>query len=160
MLRILALLATLLVPSAAAAGFDDGVDAWLRGDFARAAAEWGPLAESGHAQAANNLARMAELGQDGPVDEAAAARWFRVAAERGHPQAQASLGEYYAERRGGLDDPEAACLWLLLARRAWPEESGGRRYVDFQLARLRPRLSDEQFADVEAQAQAWAPRRD
>jgi len=160
MLRVLILLATTLLPIAAGASFDDGVDAWLRGEWPRAASAWRPLAEAGHAQAAFNLARMAELGQGGPVDEAAAADWFLVAAERGHPGAQLALGEYYAERRGGLDDPEEACLWLLLARRALPEEAGARRYVDFQLARLRPRLTVEQFADAEARAAAWAPRRD
>lgn len=160
MLRALVILAATLLPATVGAGFDDGVDAWLRGEWPRAAAEWRPLAESGHAQAAFNLGRMAELGQSGAVDEAAAAEWFRVAAERGHPGAQLALGEYYAERRGGLDDPDEACLWLLLARRGLPDDVGARRYVEFQLARLRPRLSDDRFADAEARAAAWAPRRD
>ena len=42
----IAIAALLLWPAAAAAaGFEEGVDAYLRGEYARALAEWLPLAE-------------------------------------------------------------------------------------------------------------------
>lgn len=159
MRRVLAL-ALLLLPAVAAAGFEEGVDAYLRGEYTRARTEWTPLAERGHAQAAYNLGRMRELGLDGPADVAAAARWYREAAERGHADAQRALAQLLAEGKGDLDDPAEAAFWFAIAARAWPANSPARRHIDFQLTRLKTRLGDDAFAEAEARAGAWSPRRD
>ena len=102
-MRPVLFLALLLLPAVAAAGFEEGVDAYLRGEYARARTEWTPLAERGNAQAAYNLGRMRELGLDGPADAAAAARWYHEAAERGHGEAQRALAQLLAEGKGELD---------------------------------------------------------
>jgi len=159
-MRPVLFVALLLLPAVAAAGFEEGVDAYLRGEYARARTEWTPLAERGNAQAAYNLGRMRELGLDGPSDAAAAARWYLEAAERGHAEAQRALAQLLAEGKGELDEPTEAAFWLTLAARAWPADSPARRLIDFQLGRLKARLGDDAFAEAEARAAAWSPRRD
>lgn len=144
----------------AQATFEAGLDAFLRGDHASAAARWEPLARSGHAQSAFNLGRMGELGQGAPADDAAAAAWFRIAAERGHPGAQHALGQLIAEGRGGESDPVEAHLWLALAARQAVPGSAGARLIALQVEALRRRLSADQVTDAEAALANWSPRRD
>jgi TPR repeat protein len=52
-------------PLIAFATFEDGVDAFNRGDYSRAAREWQPLANSGDSDAARNLARLYQQGLAG-----------------------------------------------------------------------------------------------
>lgn len=70
----------------------DGFDAWYRGDYARAVAEWRPAANAGDADAQFNLGQAYTLGRGVPVDIALAQSWFRKAALQGHLQAQAKYG--------------------------------------------------------------------
>lgn len=70
----------------------DGFDAWYRGDYARAVAEWRPAANAGDADAQFNLGQAYTLGRGVPVDVAVAEGWFRKAALQGHLQAQAKYG--------------------------------------------------------------------
>jgi uncharacterized protein len=55
---ILILAAGLGFGGAARADFQDGMDAYDRGDYATAVQEWRPLAEQGVARAQNNLGIM------------------------------------------------------------------------------------------------------
>ncbi|KQN29461.1 SPOR domain-containing protein [Sphingomonas sp. Leaf38] len=80
---------------AAAPAFADvkaGVDAWAKGDFPRAVAEWRPLAIAGDADAQFNLAQAYKLGRGVPLDPALAESWFRKAALQGHLQAGDNYG--------------------------------------------------------------------
>jgi len=52
----------LSLPLIAFATFEDGVDAFNRGDYSRAAREWQPLANAGDADAARNLGRLYQQG--------------------------------------------------------------------------------------------------
>ena len=158
------LAALLAVPLAIAvpvhASFDDGIAAFLRGDYAAAWEAWRGPAEAGHAQSAFNLGRMCELGQGVTRDDGAAAAWFRIAAERGHPEAQRSLGQIYLERRGGLDDRTEALMWLTLARRAMAAGSPAERLTLLQLERLRADMTATEIAAGEQRADGFVPRRD
>lgn len=78
--------------AAAAADNKDGFDAWYRGDYVRAVAEWRPAANAGDADAQFNLGQAYTLGRGVPVDIKLAEGWFRKAAVQGHPQAQAKYG--------------------------------------------------------------------
>ncbi len=69
-----------------------GVDAWAKGDFARAVGEWRPLAIAGDADAQFNLAQAYKLGRGLPLDPALAESWFRKAAMQGHLQAGDNYG--------------------------------------------------------------------
>jgi cell division septation protein DedD len=92
--RILGALALGLMGAAVPADADvkAGVDAWAKGDFTKAVAEWRPLAIAGDADAQFNLAQAYKLGRGVPVDPALAESWFRKAAMQGHQQAEDNYG--------------------------------------------------------------------
>ncbi|RXD07162.1 sporulation protein [Sphingomonas sp. UV9] len=69
-----------------------GVDAWAKGDYARAVGEWRPLAIAGDADAQFNLAQAYKLGRGVPLDPGLAESWFRKAALQGHLQAGDNYG--------------------------------------------------------------------
>ena len=58
------------------ADFQEGGDAYNRGDYETALKELRPLAEKGNANAQFNLAQMYDKGQGVPQDYQQAARWF------------------------------------------------------------------------------------
>jgi len=78
-LATLILCASLALP--AQAGFDEGLAAYKRGDYATALKEWRPLAEAGDATAQFILGGMYAKGQGVPQDYGEAAKWYRKAAE-------------------------------------------------------------------------------
>ncbi len=65
-----------------------GVDAWSRGDFDKAVAEWRGPAIAGDADAQFNMGQAYKLGRGVATDPAQAIEWFRKAAVRGHAQAE------------------------------------------------------------------------
>ena len=108
--------ALLVVASQASwAGFDEGLAAAQRGDFATALKEWRPLAAQGDAKAQNNLGFMYANGQGVPKDDVEAVKWFRLAAEQGHAKAQTNLGIMYDTGEGVPEDDVEAVKWYRLA---------------------------------------------
>ena len=79
---------TLGLTAPAWAGFDEGVAAYQRGDYAAALSGWRPLGEQGHAEAQFKLGVMYANGQGVAPDIAEARKWWRKAAEQGHAGAQ------------------------------------------------------------------------
>jgi cell division septation protein DedD len=69
-----------------------GVDAWNRGDYVTAVAEWRKAAIAGDPDAQFNLAQAYKLGRGVPVDLPMAESWYRKAALQGHPQAEDNYG--------------------------------------------------------------------
>ncbi len=103
---------TLGLTAPAWAGFDEGVAAFNRGDYATALREWRPLAEQGHAKAQFNLGLMYNNGHGVPKNYPRAVKWFRKAAVRGHARAQHSLGFIYLTGRGVPNDNAEAVKWF------------------------------------------------
>src|SRR5262252_6842177 len=97
------------------AGFQEGVNAYDRGDYATAVREWLPLAQQGFVLAQFNLGLMYQQGQGVSQDYGQAMQWYRRAAEQGYAEAQAMLGLMYAQGRGVPQDVVQAYLWLTLA---------------------------------------------
>lgn len=85
-----------------------GVAAWEAGDYARAIAEWRPLAIQGDADAQFNLGQAYKLGRGVTQDLAQAAEWFRQAANQGHLQGEDNLGLVLYE----LSRKDEALPWL------------------------------------------------
>ncbi len=102
---------TLGLTAPAWAGFDEGVAAAKRGDYATALREWHPLAEQGVAAAQFNLGIMYDNGRGVPQDYAEAVGWWRKAAEQGHATAQYNLGIMYDNGRGVPRDYAEAVGW-------------------------------------------------
>jgi len=82
----------LTVATPALADVKAGVDAWERGDFAKAVAEWRGPAAQGDADAQFNLGQAYKLGRGVPMDLKQAEAWYRKAADRGHVQAADNYG--------------------------------------------------------------------
>ncbi|WP_380784038.1 SPOR domain-containing protein [Sphingomonas sp. R86520] len=82
----------MLVAAPAIADVKTGVDAWAKGEYPRAIAEWRPLAVAGDPDAQFNLAQAYKLGRGVPLDPALAESWFRKAAMKGHVQASDNYG--------------------------------------------------------------------
>jgi uncharacterized protein len=84
----------LAAPALAQSGTDvkAGVDAWSKGDYDRAVAQWKGPAEAGDADAQFNLAQAYKLGRGVPTDLARAADLYGRAAKQGHPQAADNYG--------------------------------------------------------------------
>ncbi len=95
---------TLGLTAPAWAGFDEGVAAYNRGDYATALREFRPLAEQGDAAAQHNLGLMYHIGQGVTQDYAKAVKWYRKAAEQGDAKAQHNLGFMYQNAKGVPDD--------------------------------------------------------
>jgi uncharacterized protein len=85
-------LTTVAVVMPALADTKAGVDAWNRGDYAGAVAEWRKAAIAGDADAQFNLGQAYKLGRGVPVDMAMAESWYRKAALQGHAQASDNYG--------------------------------------------------------------------
>jgi cell division septation protein DedD len=69
-----------------------GVDAWGRGDYTAAVAEWRQPAIDGDADAQFNLGQAYKLGRGVPLDLKLAEDWLRKAALQGHKQAEDNYG--------------------------------------------------------------------
>ena len=61
------------------ADYQDGLEAYERGDYATAMQEWRPLAEQGDAIAQYNFGLMYAFGQGVVQDYAEAVKWYRLA---------------------------------------------------------------------------------
>ncbi|WP_299326316.1 SPOR domain-containing protein [Parasphingopyxis sp.] len=85
-------LAAMALPWSVHASVQDGVEAWRGGDYARAVAEWQPLAQTGDPDAQFNLGQAYKLGRGVPQDMERARDLFGQAAQRGHLQAEANYG--------------------------------------------------------------------
>lgn len=78
--------------SAASADVRDGVEAWSRGDFSAAIAEWQSPAMTGDPDAMFNLAQAYRLGRGVPLDLARAEQLYAAAAAAGHLRASDTYG--------------------------------------------------------------------
>lgn len=93
------------------AGFDEGLRAYERGDYAMALCEWRPLAEQGSASVQFNLGLIYHHGEGVPQDYTQAMQWYRRAAEQGHAGGQTSLGLMYGKGQGVPQDDAQAMQW-------------------------------------------------
>lgn len=97
-----------VMPSIGLAGFDEGLAAFDKKDYATALREWRPLASNGDARAQFNLGVMYANGRGVPQDYKEAVKWYRLAADQGNAIAQSSLGVRYANGQGVVSSRVAA----------------------------------------------------
>ena len=154
MTRAVAILLLLALP--AWADFQDGLDAYDRGDYATALTEWRPLAEQGDANAQYNLGVMYDdmyfNGAAREQDYAEAIRWYRLAAEAGDARAQSILGALYCYGDGG-DVPQdyvAAHMWWSLAAAQGDDQA--RELRDNLVAEA---MTSPQIEEAQRRAREW-----
>jgi hypothetical protein len=114
---LLGLPLTLTQTPPAAAGWDEGVAAYERGDYATALEEFRALAEAGDSDGQVGLGILYFGGYGVARDFTQAARWFRRAAEQGNPYGQFELGDLYYRGLGVPEDVAQAAQWFERAAR-------------------------------------------
>ena len=119
MLKLLALLFLIITlgmaQGANAGSFEDGHDAYKRGDYATALSLLRPLATQGNADAQFVLGVMYKYGQGVVQDHKEAVKWFRLAAAQGFALAQSMLGTLYEVGRGVPQNYVRAHIWYNLS---------------------------------------------
>lgn len=122
-IAVLILAATL--SASALAGFDEGLAAAQKGDFATAYKEWRAAAEKGDVNAQENLAMMYGRGDGVKKDAREVVVWLTKAADQGSANAQHKLGVFYLYGWEGIsNDPKKALQFLTKA--------AGQQYADSQ----------------------------
>lgn len=106
-----ALLLGLSAPLPAVAGMAEAMSAYRQADYAEAARQMRPLAESGDAKAQFWLGRLHAGGRGVPKDHRQAMRWFERAGGQGHVMAQLSLGVMYEKGYSRKHGYDAAMAW-------------------------------------------------
>ncbi len=111
----LCLMAVAFATAPAFADFDRGLEAYDKGDYKTALAEWQPLAKQGNAGAQFYLGLMYNSGQGVLQDYKEAVKWYRLSAEQGAETAQYNLGVMYENGQGVLQDYKQAVKWYRLS---------------------------------------------
>ena len=111
-IALLALAAVFFGLPVAAADFSKGFEAYKRGDYATAFAEWAPLAGAGNAGVQYNIGVLYHRGQGVSQDYGEALKWYGLAAEQGYARAQYNIGLLYAKGEGVTKDATAGAVWF------------------------------------------------
>jgi uncharacterized protein len=154
--RRLILVLAMLAPLSGMAGFEEGLDAYNRGDYATAVAEIRPLADQGDARAQYFIATLAHYGYGEPRDPAKAAQWFRRAAEQGHALSQYHLGQAYEKGAGVTRDLVAAHMWLSISA-ATTDSYRDAHYARDIVRKLEKRMKEDDIARARQMAADWTP---
>lgn len=97
------------------ASFDQGVEAYNRGDFVAAMSAFKPLAVQGDPRAQFNVGLMYEDGRGVLRNFETALMWYRTAAQQGNARAQNNIGFMYCYGRGVQRDFREAMSWYRLS---------------------------------------------
>jgi hypothetical protein len=146
---IVVVLALVVGCSSARGGFQEGLDAARRGDYATALKEWRPLAEQGHASAQYTLGLMYRNGRGVPKDYKLAVKWYRKSAEQGKASAQYNLGFMYEKGLGVPKDYVLSHMWFNLS--AANGNKNGQKNRDI----VEKRMTPSQIEDAQRLAREW-----
>lgn len=134
----------ILFSSAVQADFNNGVVAYLMGDYDKAFITMQAMAEtSDHGYAQYYTGMMYLKGQGVVQDYKKAGEWFRKAAEKNIPQAQYKLGDLYYKGRGVPRDYEFAYVWFSVG--AAHEHALSKKAID----KVKKKLSAEELIEAD-----------
>jgi TPR repeat protein len=144
-LLFLAAVITAAMGHAAVAGpFEDGLDAFNSGHFARAFAIWWPSAVNGDAKSQASVGFMYYAGKGVHRDDRRSLFWFRLAADAGQPTAQFFLGLQYLYGLGVPRDPARAYAWCDIAlTNGYPDSLSCRDAADLEMSAADKRRSTQ-----------------
>ena len=132
--------------------YQEGVDAYERGDYDTALKEFRPLADQGDPLAQATLGLMYAEGEGVAQDYQEAVRWYRLAVEQGHASGQFSLGAMYIAGQGVLKDYVLAHMWMNLAAAKRVKKAGKGRDL------LEILMTPAQLAEAQRLAREWRPK--
>jgi len=142
----------LMLATPVLAGFQEGVDAYERGDYGPALKEFRPLGEQGGAAAQAYLGVLYQHGNGAPQDYVEAVKWYRLAADQGNKIGQSRLGVMYFLGQGVPEDYVLAYMWMNLG--AVQGEASGVMLRDG----VRSLMTREQIAEAQRLAREWKPK--
>lgn len=146
------LLFTLIAPPVYA-DFNDGVVAYLTGDYDKSFKTMRSLAEtSDHGYAQYYLGMMYMKGQGVEQDYKNASEWFRKASEKSIPQAQYKLGDLYLKGRGVPKDYEFAYIWFSVG--ATHEHQLSIKAIN----KAKEKLSNEELSEADKQIASYVKK--
>lgn len=137
------------------AGIEEGVQAYIAGDYSKSFAEFRPLAEQGDPNAQYYMGFMIHHGYGVKRNEAEAAKWFRMAAEQGEWQSQYYLGVIYEKGVGLPQDLAAAHMWLSLAAVNPGTTFRDSLHTKEAIGKLERKMKPEQIAQAREMAKSW-----
>jgi TPR repeat protein len=146
----------LIAPLAAHAGFDEGVAAYSVGDYAKAMAEFKPLAEQGDVKAEYFTGFLYHRGYGVEMDHAEAAKWFGKAAAQRDSQAQYYLGKMHEKGEGVERSLVDAHMWFSLSAKYAPNTRDA-AYTREEIAKLERKMTPEQIVAAKQKMGQWAP---
>ncbi len=94
------------------AGFEAGLEAYEKNDYATALKEWLPAAENGDPYAQHMLGFLYAQGRGVAINPAQTVAWWKKAAGQGFAPAQYTLGQLYRRGLGVKRDLEKASDWI------------------------------------------------
>jgi len=100
------------------ANYQEGRDAFDRGDYSTAVKEFEILAGQNDPRGQYALAIMYDLGEGVPQSSEEAVKYYRLSAEQGYADAQNNLGVMYEEGEGVARNYEEAMKWYRKAAEA------------------------------------------
>ena len=100
------------------AGFEEGLAAYERKNYAAALREFLPVAKNGDGAAQGYVGVIYQYGLGVAADFEKAVKWYSQAANNGDTMAQRILGDLHAEGAWGTRDDTAAAEWYELAAEA------------------------------------------
>lgn len=144
MKKIISILFTLLLGSQAVqADFNEGVVAYLTGDYETAYNTMMSLADtSNDAMAQYWIGVMHLKGQGVEQNYEEAGKWFRRSAEQSVPQAQYKLGKLYSDGNGVPQDNEFAYVWYSVGAAHQHKKSAD------AMSSLQSELSEEEMKEA------------
>jgi hypothetical protein len=153
-------LATLILLSlslAAHAGIDEGVQAYISGDYTKAMAEFKPLAEKGDVNAQYYMGFLYHHGYGVKRDEVEASKWFGMGAQQGEWQSQYYMGVINEKGVGVKQDLPAAHMWLSLAATNPGTTFRDSLHTKEAIGKLEHKMSPEQIAQAKEMARNFKP---
>ncbi|MFT5112037.1 MAG: hypothetical protein ACI8P9_001360 [Parasphingorhabdus sp.] len=111
MLRVILFLFVLTSSSAEAQRIEDGAQAAMSGDYAKALEIWTLFADRGDSVAQYNLGLLYYYGSGVIKDDTKAMYWYRKAAEQDYAEAQYQLATMYETGTGVLVSNQTAIGW-------------------------------------------------
>jgi len=142
--------------SARADSFSNGLAAYQRGDYVKAARELEPAAQSGDPRAQALLGFLYDSGLGRPQAYVSAAELYTRAAEQGYPEAQYLLGLLYDKGHGVPQDVVLAYMWLDLAA-AGASKPDREKIIRIKAA-VASKMTEAEIAKGQWLALHWSPK--
>jgi uncharacterized protein len=112
---VFALMSLLGCHAGSGSDFQNGMDAFVRGDYDGALRQWRPLAEAGDPAAQTNIGLLYYEGKGVPQNYEEAIKWYTMAASKGYPDAAFNLAVVYADGKGVEHNGAEALKWYQVA---------------------------------------------